>query len=64
MSPVRLERAVARATGESRREIRRRGFSVVDLWEPDFDPEPNDLPPGFVDWDALDAERQASALQS
>jgi hypothetical protein len=59
MSPNRLQRAVARATGESLREIRRRGFGPVDSPEGDFDPEPDDLPPQIVDWDALALERPA-----
>lgn len=57
MSPKRLNRAVARATGETLREIRRRGFSPVDLLEPEFDPEPDGLSPQTVDWDALAQER-------
>lgn len=59
MRTLSFERAVARATGESRREIRRRGFGPADPVDVDFDPEPNDLPPQFVDWDELDAGRLA-----
>jgi hypothetical protein len=59
MKPARLQRAVARATGESLREIRRRGFGLADPAEVDFDPEPNDLPPQLVDWDELETERLA-----
>lgn len=58
MKSSRLERAVARATGETLREIRRRGFSLGKPSE-DFDPEPDDRPPQSVDWDAVDAERTA-----
>jgi hypothetical protein len=50
---------VARATGESRREIRRRGFGSVDPRNVDFDPEPNDLSPQIVDWDELESARLA-----
>lgn len=57
MKRARLLRAVARATGESLREIRRRGFGLADPAEVDFDPEPNDLPPQFVDWDELETDR-------
>jgi hypothetical protein len=57
MSRISLERAVARATGESRREIRRRGFGLVNLLDVEFDREPNDLSPQFVDWDELEANR-------
>ena len=52
-----FDRAVAHATAESLREIRRRGFSPVDPGDAPFDPEPDDSPPQCVDWDALDAER-------
>jgi hypothetical protein len=46
-----LDRAVSAATGEELREIRRRGFSIVDPQEVDFDMEPNDLPAQTIDWD-------------
>ncbi|HTO04668.1 MAG TPA: hypothetical protein VL069_13240 [Opitutus sp.] len=51
MSQADMERAIASATGESLRTIRRRGFSIMDPREVDFDPEPNDLPAQMVDWD-------------
>ena len=54
-----LHRAVAAATGESLREIRHRGFSLADPDEIGFDPEPDDVPPRTVDWDALALERCA-----
>ena len=57
MKAVRLERAVARATGETLGEIRRRGFGPADLYDVAFDPEPDDLPPQIVDWDELEAGR-------
>jgi hypothetical protein len=56
MTQRRLDRAVARATGETLSTIRRRGFSV-------FDPtgrheELDELPrPQTVNWDQLDADR-------
>jgi len=51
-----LNRAVARATGESLSTIRHRGFSVFEPVEP-FD-EPDALPrPQTVNWDRLDANR-------
>lgn len=59
MSPTHLNRAVARALGESIREIRRRGFGPADLPEPEFDPEPDEPSPQIVDWDALAQERYA-----
>ncbi len=50
MTQLQLDRAVAKATGESLREIRHRGFSIVDPTDVAFDPEPDDLPQ-FIDWD-------------
>ena len=57
MSPLKLRRAIARATGETVAEIRRRGFGLADPEQVDFDPEPYQLPPQCVDWDAVDANR-------
>jgi hypothetical protein len=59
MIPSRLNRAVARATGETVREIRRRGFGPADLLNPEFDPEPDETSPQTVDWDELAEERYA-----
>lgn len=59
MTHRQFSRAVAVATGESLREIRRRGFSPADPEEINFDPEPDDAPPQTVDWDALAHERWA-----
>lgn len=56
MSPIELERAVCRATGESRRELKRRGFQLIEV-ETAEEPEPSPL--GIVDWDLMDAERLA-----
>ncbi|MBA4017732.1 MAG: hypothetical protein C0483_11210 [Pirellula sp.] len=55
MSPPELERAVALATGESRREVRRRGFQPLPLAEEP--PDDHDTNVGVVDWDLLQAER-------
>lgn len=60
MSQYELDSAVAQATGESLRTIRRRGFSIIDPTETEFDSEPNILPAQIVDWDALEARRQAA----
>ena len=59
MTQSQLNRAVASATGESLREIRRRGFGPADPVDVDFDPEPDYVPPRTVDWDELDASRFA-----
>ena len=58
MTQAKLNRAVARATGESLGTIRRRGFSIGDPLDVDFDPEPYS-PPAMIDWDDLDAHRLA-----
>jgi hypothetical protein len=39
---------VAHATGEDLEEIQRRGFSIADPAEANFDPEPYDLKPGDI----------------
>lgn len=54
-----LERQVARKTGEDLHEIRRLGFSVIDLTDRDFDPQPT-YPPQMIDWDQLDRNRWAA----
>jgi len=59
MSQQELDSAVAQATGESVRTIRRRGFSLVSPTFMEFDPDP-EVPPQIVDWDALDAQRSAA----
>ena len=46
-----LDHEVARLTGESLGTIRRRGFSVIDLSDAQFDTEPDDLPAMVLDWD-------------
>jgi len=57
MTQSQIEHSVSHATGETVREIRRRGFSIADPLEVEFDPEPCQLPPQVVDWDQLDAQR-------
>lgn len=55
-----LNRAVADATGETVREIRRRGFGPVDNdYLVDCDPDPDDISPQMVDWDALALDHYA-----
>lgn len=59
MNQFQLNRAVARATGESPATINRMGFSIADPKSVHFDPEPSRRPPLVVDWDDLDARRRA-----
>ena len=61
MTQQQLDQEVAEATGESLRTIRRRGFSIVNMAEADFDPEPNILPAQFIDWDEMHAPRNRRA---
>jgi hypothetical protein len=59
MSEGDLNRAVARATGETIRTVARLGFSLV---EPDLtneDQKLSEIEPKMVDWDALDEQRVA-----
>lgn len=54
-----LHQAVATRTGESLREIRRRGFSIMT---PAFDSEPDgEEGPQIVDWDVVEQERYRRA---
>ena len=57
MTQAQIDCLVSQATGESLREIHRRGFGLADPLDVDFDPEPSGLYPQTVDWDALDAQR-------
>jgi hypothetical protein len=59
MTQLELNRAVARATGESWRTIADRGFNLVDVSEPVTDADFEAL---AVDWDAVLAARQVSPL--
>jgi hypothetical protein len=51
VSQQELDREVARATGEFLGTIRRRGFSLINPSETQFDTEPDDLPAMVLDWD-------------
>ena len=59
MTQYDLDRAIAHSTGETVREIHRRGFTLADPMDVNFDPEPNELSPSAIDWDALDIQRNA-----
>jgi hypothetical protein len=56
--------ALAKATGESIRTLKRIGFSLL---EPDIDrvdTEARDLAPQTVDWDRLEEDRISLAIQA
>jgi len=57
MNQHRLEEAVARATGESRRVIRRYGFVLADPLDDMFKREAASQPPQILSWDQVDAAR-------
>ncbi len=50
-----LNVAVAEATGESKRTIAQRGFSLANPLDACFDPDAQHHSPSYLDWDALDA---------
>ena len=54
-----VNRAVARATGETVRIIAQMGFSLAGPDGADWSPEPCDLEEKTLDWDALDARHVA-----
>ena len=59
MTQQELNSAVARATGESARDIARRGFSLADPARVAYDPEPSRRPL-VVDWDDVQQTRSFS----
>lgn len=59
-----LNRSLSRATGESVRTIRRLGFSLFDPAANEADVDSIDLPPQVIDWDQLEHERIALAIQA
>jgi len=59
-----LHRALARVTGESVRTIKRLGFSLLEPDLGQLDAEVPDLAPQAVDWDRLEADRMALAIQA
>ncbi len=58
MTQAQLNRSVAAVTGEARRTIRERGFSLANPLEVTFDPEPSG-DAGYVDWDEVAGQRYA-----
>lgn len=55
-----IDDAVCVATGECLCEVRRRGFSIADPLDVNFDPEPNFLPPSQIDWDEIELNRNVA----
>jgi hypothetical protein len=59
-----LNRSLSRATGESVRTIKRQGFSLLLPDIPGEETENVDLPPQVIDWDQLELDRIALAIQA
>ena len=57
MTQAEVNRAVARATGESVRTIQRLGFLIADPDSELSDPDDEDLGPYVLDWDELERQR-------
>lgn len=61
MKQADLNRAVARATGETVSTIKHLGFLLADPTE-DLGPDHDEHGPLVIDWDALDAERYGGCI--
>jgi len=59
MTQAELNRAVAKATGETVTTIRDLGFTLADPEASLHDPDSPDLDIQVVNWDELDAQRSA-----
>ena len=55
-----LDRAVARATGETVSTIKRLGFLLADPTDR-LDPDANEQGPFVIDWDELEGQRQEAS---
>ena len=58
MRQTEINRAVARATGESVCTVSQLGFSLADPGAVDHDPEPCHIEDLIVDWDQLELQRR------
>lgn len=63
MKQADLNRAVARATGETVSTIKRLGFQLEETASGD-EPNSDDLAPYQLDWDTVEAERRGSFAPS
>jgi hypothetical protein len=64
MSQKDLYSALSRATGESVRTLKGRGFSLLDHDMRQLDSESVDMPPRTVDWDDVEVQRLALVIQA
>ena len=60
MKQADLDRAVARATGESVSTIKRLGFLLADPAD-QLDPDSDELGPHVIDWDELEIQQREEA---
>jgi len=47
------DRAVASATGKNTSAVRCRGLVLIDPRHDSIDPEPDDVPPQYLDWERM-----------
>ena len=61
MTQRELNRAVARATGESLGTVSNMGFGMADPMDVSYDPEPpsEEIEDRILDWDQLDRRRRS-----
>lgn len=64
MTQADLNRSLSRATGESIRTIKQLGFSLFDPGAEPCEAELLSAPPQVIDWDALERDRIALAIQA
>ncbi len=57
MTQCQLNRAVAKATGETIGTINHMGFSIADPRQVCHDPEPSDFEEKIIDWDRYECRR-------
>ena len=62
MKQADLDRAVARATGETVTTIKRLGFLLADPTD-SLDPDSEELGPHVIDWDELELQRYEQRLR-
>ena len=62
MKQADLDRAVARATGETVSTIKQLGFLLADPTEI-LDPDSDQTGPNVIDWDALELQRNETIMR-
>ena len=62
MTQCQLNRAVAKATGETIGTIHQMGFSIADPRQVCHDPEPSDFEEKIIDWDRHQRRRNVPVI--